>query len=100
EQKPLRVKLGIDPSSPDIHLGHTVVLNKLRAFQDHGHQAVLIIGDYTAMVGDPSGRNKTRPQLSLEEVERNGQTYIAQAAKVLEMRRFGVVHNSEWFHGM
>ena len=100
EQKPLRVKLGIDPSSPDIHLGHTVVLGKLRAFQDHGHHVVLIIGDYTAMVGDPSGRNKTRPQLSLEEVERNGQTYIAQAAKVLDMKRCEVVHNSEWFHGM
>ncbi|MBZ0135589.1 MAG: tyrosine--tRNA ligase [Planctomycetes bacterium] len=99
-QTPLRVKLGIDPSSPDIHLGHTVVLRKLRAFQDHGHQAVLIIGDYTAMVGDPSGKNKTRPQLSLEEVERNALTYINQAAKVVDMDRCEVVRNGEWFHGM
>ncbi|MCB9931925.1 MAG: tyrosine--tRNA ligase [Planctomycetes bacterium] len=98
--KPLRVKLGIDPSSPDIHLGHTVVLRRLRAFQDHGHQAVLIIGDYTAMVGDPSGRNKTRPQLSIEQVEHNALTYIAQAAKVLDMERTEVVRNGEWFHTM
>ncbi|MCB9895659.1 MAG: tyrosine--tRNA ligase [Planctomycetes bacterium] len=99
-QKPLRVKLGIDPSSPDIHLGHTVVLRKLRAFQDHGHQAVLIIGDYTAMVGDPSGKNKTRPQLGIEQVERNALTYIAQAAKVLDMDKTEVVRNGEWFHKM
>lgn len=99
-RKPLRVKLGIDPSSPDIHLGHTVVLRKLRAFQDHGHQAVLIIGDYTAMVGDPSGKNKTRPQLSIEEVERNALTYIAQAAKVVDMEKCEVVRNGEWFHKM
>ncbi|MCC7510579.1 MAG: tyrosine--tRNA ligase [Planctomycetes bacterium] len=98
--KPLRVKLGIDPSSPDIHLGHTVVLRKLRAFQAHGHHAVLIIGDYTAMVGDPSGRNKTRPQLSIEQVERNALTYIAQAAKILDMKQTEVVRNGEWFHGM
>lgn len=98
--KPLRVKLGIDPSSPDIHLGHTVVLRKLRAFQDHGHQAVLIIGDYTAMVGDPSGKNKTRPQLSIEQVERNALTYIAQAAKVVDMSECEVIRNGEWFHKM
>ena len=97
---PLRVKLGIDPSSPDIHLGHTVVLRKLRAFQDHGHQAVLIIGDYTAMVGDPSGKNKTRPQLSIEEVEKNALTYINQAAKVVDMDKCEVVRNGEWFHTM
>jgi tyrosyl-tRNA synthetase len=97
---PLRVKLGIDPSSPDIHLGHTVVLRRLRAFQDMGHQAVLIIGDYTAMVGDPSGRNKTRPQLSIEEVEHNALTYIAQAKKVLDMDKCEVVRNGEWFHKM
>ena len=98
--KPLRVKLGIDPSSPDIHLGHTVVLRKLRAFQDAGHQAVLIIGDYTAMVGDPSGKNKTRPQLTIEQVEHNAQTYIAQAAKVVDMKKCEVVRNGEWFHTM
>ncbi|MCA8912397.1 MAG: tyrosine--tRNA ligase [Planctomycetes bacterium] len=97
---PLRVKLGIDPSSPDIHLGHTVVLRRLRAFQDHGHQAVLIIGDYTAMVGDPSGKNKTRPQLTIEQVEHNALTYIAQAAKVLDMDNCEVVRNGEWFHRM
>lgn len=100
EKTPLRVKLGIDPSSPDIHLGHTVVLRKLRAFQDHGHQAVLIIGDYTAMVGDPSGKNKTRPQLSIEEVEHNALTYINQAAKVVDMDKCEVVRNGEWFHKM
>lgn len=100
DSRPLRVKLGIDPSSPDIHLGHTVVLRRLRAFQDMGHKAVLIIGDYTAMVGDPSGRNKTRPQLTIEEVERNAQTYIAQAKKVVDMDRCEVVRNGEWFHKM
>jgi tyrosyl-tRNA synthetase len=100
EQRPLRVKLGIDPSSPDIHLGHTVVLRKLRAFQDHGHQAVLIIGDYTAMVGDPSGKNKTRPQLGIQEVEKNALTYIHQAGKILNMSKCEVVRNGEWFHKM
>ncbi|MDH5641435.1 MAG: tyrosine--tRNA ligase [Nitrospira sp.] len=100
KQKPLRVKLGIDPSSPDIHLGHTVVLRKLRAFQDHGHQAVLIIGDYTAMVGDPSGKNKTRPQLGPDEVEAHAQTYLAQAGKVLDMDRAEIRHNGEWFSKM
>lgn len=98
--KPLRVKLGIDPSSPDIHLGHTVVLRRLRAFQDAGHQAVLIIGDYTAMVGDPSGKNKTRPQLKQEDVERNAETYIAQAAKVLDMDKVELRRNGEWFSKM
>lgn len=100
KNKPLRVKLGIDPSSPDIHLGHTVVLRRLRAFQDMGHQAVLIIGDYTAMVGDPSGKNKTRPQLSIDEVESNAQTYIDQAANVLDMDRCEVVRNGDWFRSM
>ncbi|MDC1142223.1 tyrosine--tRNA ligase [Planctomycetota bacterium] len=98
--KPLRVKLGIDPSSPDIHLGHTVVLRRLRAFQDAGHQAVLIIGDYTAMVGDPSGKNKTRPQLKKEDVERNADTYIAQAAKILDMDKVELRRNGEWFSEM
>jgi len=76
---PLRVKLGVDPSSPDIHLGHTVVLRKLRQFQDAGHTAVLIIGDFTALVGDPTGKKKTRPQLTPNEVEVNAKTYIEQA---------------------
>src|SRR4051794_1065178 len=96
--RPLRVKLGIDPTSPDIHLGHTVVLGKLREFQDAGHKVVLIIGDYTARVGDPSGRSKARPFVSGEEIDRNARTYQTQALKVLrddpellEMRL-----NSEW----
>ncbi len=93
---PLRVKLGVDPSSPDIHLGHTVVLRKLRAFQDLGHQAVLIIGDFTGLVGDPSGRNKTRPQLSPAEVEANARTYIEQVGRVLDMGKAEVTRNSAW----
>ncbi len=82
--RPLRVKLGADPTSPDLHLGHTLALRKLRQFQDLGHQAVLIIGDYTAMIGDPSGRSVTRPQLSREQVLANAETYREQAFKVLE----------------
>ncbi len=93
---PLRVKLGVDPSSPDIHLGHTVVLRRLRMFQDLGHQAVLIIGDFTGLVGDPSGRKKTRPQLSPEEVEANARTYIEQVGRILDMSRVEVVRNSAW----
>jgi tyrosyl-tRNA synthetase (EC 6.1.1.1) len=73
---PLKIKLGADPSRPDLHLGHAVVLRKLRDFQDLGHEAILIIGDFTAMIGDPSGKNKTRPQLSLEETRKNGETYL------------------------
>jgi len=80
---PLIIKLGCDPSRPDLHLGHTVVLRKLRQFQDLGHTAILIIGDFTGMIGDPSGKNKTRPPLSLEETQRNGESYFSQAAKVL-----------------
>ena len=98
--KPLRVKLGVDPSSPDLHLGHTLQMRRLRAFQDHGHQAVLIIGDYTAMVGDPSGKNKTRPQLTHEEVEKNAKTYLEQAGKVLDVSRLEIRRNGEWFAGM
>jgi len=93
---PLRVKLGVDPSSPDIHLGHTVVLRKLRQFQDHGHQAVLIIGDFTALVGDPTGKKKTRPQLNPTEVEANAKTYIEQVGKVLDGTRLEIVRNSSW----
>jgi tyrosyl-tRNA synthetase len=93
---PLRVKLGVDPSSPDIHLGHTVVLRKLRQFQDHGHQAVLIVGDFTALVGDPTGRKKTRPQLTPQEVEANAKTYIDQVGRVLDLSRLEIVRNSAW----
>ncbi len=96
EGRPLRAKLGVDPTAPDIHLGHTVVLRKLRQFQDLGHTAVLIIGDYTAKVGDPSGRSKTRPRLDDEEIAENARTYIAQAGKVLDMDRVELVRNSDW----
>ncbi|NOY06748.1 MAG: tyrosine--tRNA ligase, partial [Chlorobi bacterium] len=93
---PLRVKLGCDPSSPDLHLGHTVVLRKLRHFQDLGHQAVLIIGDFTGMIGDPSGRNKTRPSLTLEQTRINGETYFQQASKILIAEKTEIVFNSDW----
>jgi tyrosyl-tRNA synthetase len=96
EQRPLRVKLGIDPTTADIHLGHTVVLNKLREFQDEGHQVVLIIGDFTARVGDPSGRSAQRPLPSAEEIEANAATYQEQAFKLLDRERTEVRFNSEW----
>jgi tyrosyl-tRNA synthetase len=94
--RPLRVKLGIDPTAPDIHLGHTVVLQKLRDFQDLGHTVVLIIGDYTARVGDPSGRSELRPALSPSEIEDNARTFQEQASLVLDSDRLEVRHNSEW----
>lgn len=96
----LRVKLGVDPTAPDIHFGHTVSLQKLRQFQDAGHQAVLIIGDFTAMIGDPSGRSATRPQLTHDEVLANAKTYQEQAFKVLDPERTEVVFNGEWFKKM
>src|ERR671915_64032 len=94
--RPLRVKLGIDPTAPDIHLGHTVVLQKLREFQDAGHKVVLIIGDFTARIGDPSGRSALRPMLSGEEIDRNAQTFQDQAFKVIDRERTEVRRNSEW----
>jgi tyrosyl-tRNA synthetase len=94
--EPLRVKLGIDPTAPDIHLGHTVVLEKLREFQDFGHTVVLIIGDYTARVGDPSGRSAMRPVLSGEEIDHNAETYQRQAFKILDPERTEVRRNGEW----
>lgn len=94
--RPLRVKLGLDPTAPDIHLGHVVVLQKLREFQDRGHLVVLIVGDYTARVGDPSGRSSTRPQLSGEEINANARTYQEQAFTVLDPARVEVRRNSEW----
>ncbi|MEM9081532.1 MAG: tyrosine--tRNA ligase [Verrucomicrobiota bacterium] len=100
ENRPLRVKLGVDPTSPDIHLGHTVVLEKLRQFQLAGHQAVLIIGDFTATIGDPSGRSATRPPLSREEVLANAETYTTQAFKVLDESKTEVVYNGDWFRKM
>lgn len=98
EARPLRVKLGVDPSSSDLHVGHAVVLRKLRQFQELGHRVVLIIGDFTATIGDPSGKSKTRPQLTLEETRRHGETYLAQAVKVLDPDpdRLEIRHNSEW----
>src|ERR671917_1000380 len=97
---PLRVKLGIDPTAPDIHLGFVVVLKKLREFQDLGYTAVLLVGDYTARVGDPSGRSKTRPVLSPEQIEANTRTYLEQAYLVLDRDRTEVRHNSEWLAGL
>ncbi len=98
--RPLRVKLGVDPTSADIHLGHTIVLRKLREFQDLGHQAVLIIGDFTGMIGDPSGRSAARPHLSTTEVQANAQTYREQAFKVLDASRTEIVFNGDWFRQM
>jgi len=98
--RPLRVKLGVDPTSADIHLGHAVVLRKLRQFQDLGHQAVLIIGDFTGMIGDPSGRSATRPHLTHKEVMANAQTYREQAFKVLDPARTDTVCNGDWFRAM
>lgn len=100
ERPPLRVKLGVDPTTPDIHLGHTVVLRKLADFQRLGHTAVLLIGGFTAQVGDPSGRTTTRPRLSAEEVRANASTYLGQARKVLSDERLEVVDNSDWLSGM
>lgn len=100
EGRPLRVKLGVDPTSPDLHLGHTVVLEKLRQFQSLGHQAVLIIGDFTATIGDPSGRSATRPPLSREEVLAHAETYTSQAFKVLDESKTEIVYNGDWFRKM
>lgn len=94
--KPLNIKLGVDPTAPDIHLGHAVPLRKLRAFQDLGHQVTLIIGDGTALIGDPSGRNTTRPQLTCDQIKENAQTYVDQAFKILDPEKTTLRYNSEW----
>ena len=94
--EPLNIKLGVDPTAPDIHLGHAVPLRKLRQFQDLGHQVTLIIGDGTALIGDPSGRNSTRPQLSREKIAENAQTYVDQAFKILDPEKTTLRYNSEW----
>src|SRR5262245_58156285 len=94
--RPLRVKLGVDPTSPDLHLGHALPLEKLRQFQELGHRAVLIIGDFTALIGDPSGRTTTRPPLTREEIEANAATYRTQAFKILDPDQTEMVHNSDW----
>jgi tyrosyl-tRNA synthetase len=98
--KPLRVYLGVDPTAPDIHLGHTVVLRKLKHFQDMGHTAIFLIGDFSAMIGDPTGRSETRPPLSREEVQANAQTYLAQVYKILDKGKTEVRYNSEWLGQM
>ena len=98
--KPLRVKAGFDPTAPDLHLGHTVLMQKLKQFQDLGHTVVFLIGDFTARIGDPSGRDDTRPELPKEVIEENAETYIAQAGKILDMERAEVRYNSEWLETM
>lgn len=100
ENTPLRVKLGADPSRPDLHIGHAVVLGKMRQFQDLGHQAVLIIGDFTAMIGDPTGKSKTRPSLTMEETKANAQSYFDQAGIVLNKESLEIRYNSEWLASM
>ncbi len=100
DNKPLRVKQGFDPTSPDIHLGHTVGIRKLKQFQDLGHQVVLIIGDYTALVGDPSGQSATRPSLSYEDIMKNAETYQDQFFKILDKSKTEICHNSDWFKKM
>ena len=94
--EPLRIKLGLDPTAPDLHLGHTVVLNKMRQLQDLGHTVIFLIGDFTSMIGDPSGRNITRPPLTREQIEQNAQTYFAQASLVLDPSKTEIRYNSEW----
>jgi len=100
ENKPLNIKLGCDPSRPDLHIGHSVVLKKLAQFQQLGHQAILIVGDFTGMIGDPSGRSVTRPALTLEETKINGESYFQQASKILDKDRTKIVYNSEWLSPM
>src|SRR5687768_7963886 len=94
--RPLRVKLGLDPTAPDLHLGHTVVINKLRDFQNLGHQVQFLIGDFTGMIGDPTGKNQTRPPLTREEIARNAKTYQAQVFKILDPEKTQILFNSEW----
>ncbi len=100
ENKPLNIKLGCDPTRPDLHLGHSVVLRKLSQFQQLGHTAILIIGDFTGMIGDPSGRNTSRPPLSFEEARENGKTYFEQASKILDKEKTRILYNSEWLGKM
>ncbi|OBX48650.1 tyrosine--tRNA ligase [Moraxella nonliquefaciens] len=100
QARPLRIKLGMDPTAPDLHFGHTVVLNKLRHFQDLGHEVLFLIGDYTARIGDPSGKNATRPPLSEEQVKANAQTYAKQVFKILDKDKTTIMFNSDWFSKM
>jgi tyrosyl-tRNA synthetase len=96
EKRPLRIKLGLDPTAPDLHLGHTVVINKLRDFQSLGHQVQFLIGDFTGMIGDPTGKNQTRPPLTRAEIERNAKTYQEQVFKILDPEKTQILYNSEW----
>ena len=98
--EPLNIKLGVDPTSPDLHLGHAVPLRKMRQFQDLGHNVTLIIGNGTALIGDPSGKNSTRPQLSQEQIEANAETYVSQAMKILDPEKTTIVHNGDWILSM
>ena len=100
ENTPLKVKLGCDPSRPDLHIGHSVVLRKLKDFQDLGHRAILLIGNFTAMIGDPTGQNKTRPQLSIEEATKNAESYMDQAAILLDSKKLEIIHNGDWLSKM
>ena len=100
EQRPLNIKLGVDPTAPDLHLGHAIVLQKLTEFQRAGHDITLIIGDFTAKIGDPTGRNKTRPPLTDQQIEANTQTYLDQLSKVLDLTKTRVRRNSEWLAKM
>ena len=98
--RPLRVKAGFDPTAPDLHLGHTVLINKMRQFQDLGHQVIFLIGDFTGMIGDPTGKNTTRPPLSREQIAENARTYKAQVFKILDPQKTEVAFNSTWFDPM
>ncbi len=100
EDRPLKIKLGCDPTRPDLHLGHSVILRKLRQFQDLGHEAILIIGDFTALIGDPSGQNKTRPPLSREEIDQNATTYLEQATSILDPAKTTITYNNQWLGEM
>ncbi|HMV60312.1 MAG TPA: tyrosine--tRNA ligase, partial [Agitococcus sp.] len=96
EGRPLRVKAGFDPTAPDLHLGHTVLINKLRVFQDLGHEVIFLIGDFTGMIGDPTGKNVTRKPLTQEQVKENAKSYQAQVFKILDPQKTRIVFNSEW----
>src|SRR6056297_1070663 len=100
QNKPLKIKLGVDPTRPDLHLGHSVILRKMRQFQDLGHEVILIIGGFTAMIGDPTGQNKTRPPLTLEEVNENAETYIDQAKRILDEDKLTLTNNYDWLGEM
>src|SRR6185295_2955739 len=98
--KPLRVKTGFDPTAPDLHLGHTVLINKMRQFQEFGHEVIFLIGDFTGLIGDPSGRNSTRPPLTPEDIQANARTYQAQIFKILDPERTRIDFNSRWMNDM